>query len=430
MRKHAPIVITLVGAAALSARLGAHTVLEPGIASGQLALIGGTIYTSPAEEPIRGGVVLVRDGQIAAVGSGASVQIPRATETIDCSGLTITAGFWNSHAHFFERKWADVATVPAAELGRQLQDMVTRYGFTSIFDIGSIWTNTRRLRDRIESGEVPGPRIRSTGEALVAPGAVPPDPIISALGYMTGRNTVEIVEPSQASAASKKLLDAGTDGIKVHLQPPPPPNRPLPATVIRAAVDEAHRAGKPIFIHPNSGADVVAAVGAGVDVIAHTTPSSGPWNETIITAMKERRVALMPTLTVWKSLLRHDRVSVQEQSVATAVAQLRAWVVSGGTVLFGNDLGAVDYDPTEEYVLMAEAGMSFRQILASLTTSPAERFGASAERGRIAPGFAADLTVLRGDPAKDIRGVASVQYTVRDGMVIYRAPRDKVIGGR
>jgi imidazolonepropionase-like amidohydrolase len=139
--------------------------------------------------------------------------------------------------------------------------------------------------------------------------------------------------------------------------------------------------------------------------------------------MKEHRVALTPTLTVWRDLLRHDRISMQEQSARVAIGQLRAWVTAGGTVLFGTDLGAVAYDPSEEYTRMAEAGMSFRQILASLTTAPAETFGVSANLGRIAAGVAADLTIVRGDPSKDIRALAGVQYTLRDGNIIYRAVR-------
>jgi imidazolonepropionase-like amidohydrolase len=69
--------------------------------------------------------------------------------------------------------------------------------------------------------------------------------------------------------------------------------------------------------------------------------------------------------------------------------------------------------------LMAEAGMSFRQILASLTTAPAQRFGESKRRGRIAAGFAADLVILSQDPSKDVRAFAAVRYTLRDGVVIY-----------
>jgi imidazolonepropionase-like amidohydrolase len=384
-----------------------------------VALVGGTIYVSPAAEPIRNGVVIVHDGKISAVGSRARLRVPRTAQSLDCSGLTIVAGFWNSHAHFFERKWENAATIPASELARQLQDMLTRYGFTSVFDIGSMWDNTRRLRDRVESGEVAGPSIRSTGEGLVAPGAVPPASIIRVLGYMTSPSP-EIRDAAQATAASRDLLDRGVDGIKVHLQRPSPPNPSIPEDAIRAAVNEAHRAGKPVFVHPNDGADVLAAVRAGVDVVAHTTPRS-PWDDTVVAAMKERRVALTPTLTIWKHSLRHDRISTQEQSVNVSIGQLRSWVAAGGTVLFGNDLGAVEYDPSEEYTLMAAAGMSFLQILASLTTAPAERFGESDRVGRISTGLSADLVVLKGDPSKDIRALAAVQYTLRAGKIIFRA---------
>ena len=389
------------------------------IPSGNLALVGGTIYVSPTEEPIRDGVVLIRDGKIAAVGSRTSLEVPQTFSSLDCSGLTITAGFWNSHVHFFERKWADAATIPGPELSEQLQDMLTRYGFTSVFDIGSEWENTKRLRDRIDSGEVPGPRIRSTGEALLAPGAMPSERILSMLGFMTFP-APEIAEAEQAAAASRELLDQGVDGIKLHLQVPPPPNPPFPESAIPAAVDEAHRLGKPVFVHPNSDDDVMAALRGGVDIIAHTTPRSGPWDEAILLAMKKRRVALTPTLALWKSALRHDRLSAQEQFANTAVGQLRVWVASGGEVLFGTDLGAADYDPSEEYALMAEAGMSFRQILASLTTVPAERFGESKQLGRIAVGLEADLVVLKDDPSKNVGALAAVQYTLRAGKIIYR----------
>ena len=107
-----------------------------------------------------------------------------------------------------------------------------------------------------------------------------------------------------------------------------------------------------------------------------------------------------------------------------AIGQLRAWVGTGGEVLYGTDLGWVtEYDPTGEYVLMARAGMTFPQILASLTTAPAKRFGDADRLGRIAPGYTADLTILRSDPSKDIRALTAVDYTIRDGKVIYRAAR-------
>ena len=84
--------------------------------SDYLALAGGTIYVSPTEEPIPDGVVLINDGKIAAVGTRGQVKIPQSAQLVDCTGRTITAGFWNSHVHFMERKWADVAAIPTGEI--------------------------------------------------------------------------------------------------------------------------------------------------------------------------------------------------------------------------------------------------------------------------------------------------------------------------
>ncbi len=257
---------------------------------------------------------------------------------------------------------------------------------------------------RIESGEALGPRIRSTGEVLIASGAMPADIILAILGDMPLRN-LEVTSAAEAGAASKKLLGMGVDGIKVHLQPPPPPKPPFPRDGIQAAVTLAHDVKKPVFVHPNSGADVIAAMQAGVDVIAHTTPQSGPWDGSLAAEMKGRRVALTPTLTMWESTMRHDRVSAQDRFTAVAIGQLQFWVASGGTVLFGTDIGAIDYDPSEEYALMSRAGLSFRAA-----GKNRRRF-----RGR---SCGSDGRSLQG-----VRELAKVAYTVQRGKVIYRFRR-------
>ncbi len=77
------------------------------------------------------------------------------------------------------------------------------------------------------------------------------------------------------------------------------------------------------------------------------------------------------------------------------------------------------YDPAEEYALMAQGGMNFPAVLASLTSAPAEQFGESNRLGQIAEGFEADLTVVRGDPAADIRALVNVRHTLRAGLVVY-----------
>ena len=321
--------------------------IVPICAETNLVLSGGTIYTSPMEDPIANGVVVIRDGKITAVAKTESIRIPKDTTILDCTGLTVVAGFWNSHVHFSERRWSAAESIPAPELTRQLQDMLTRYGFTSVFDLSSPWENTRKIRDRIESGEIAGPRIRSTGEALLNKGWMPPDQTMKALGLMQVQ-MYEVTNAAEALTASKKLLDAGTDGLKLFAAASFPPFAVLPDEVIKAAVNEAHRRNKPVFAHPTSLDGLLAAVNGGVDIIAHTTPQAGgPWNESVITKMLEAKVALIPTLKVWRHVLRHDRVSLSDQWGKTTTEQLRAWLAADGLILFGNDVGGAVDDDTQ-----------------------------------------------------------------------------------
>jgi imidazolonepropionase-like amidohydrolase len=365
-----------------------------------LALTGATIYTSPEAAPIREGTVVIRGERIASVGGSAA---PAAARIIDCRGLTITAGFWNSHVHFFERKWADASAIPAVELEAQAAHFA-HFGFTSVFDLGSAWENTRTIRESLRS-----PRIFSTGPGLIPVGGHPPDIVCTLMGVIKVMMP-EIATPADATAAAKRLLDAGADGIKLFASTPA--GVALPEGAIEAAVAEAHRAGKPVFVHPNNADDVMAAVRGGVDVIAHTTPRSGAWSDAVIDAMRQRGVALTPTLTLWKFFSRHDRLSAQRKIVDTAVDQLRAWHRAGGDILFGTDLGAVDPDPAGEYELMAAAGMRFEDILASLTTVPARRFGMAHRSGQIAEGFDADVAVFD-------RSFANVRTTIKAGTVVH-----------
>ena len=391
-----------------------------------MALVGGLVYTTPTDEPIRDGAILVRDGKIVAVAKRASLRVPPDTEVVDCRGLTITAGLWNSHVHFLERKWADAATLPAAELDRQLQAMLTRHGFTSVFDTWSAGENTRRLRGRIESGEVPGPMILSTGEAMFAKSVAPSATTAAAwgaLGFMPleAFQTARVADATESLDAARKSLDAGVDGLKIYAVTVGRNGVALPEAAIEAAVKEAHRRGKPVFAHPTTVEGLTASVRAGVDVLTHTTPQSGPWDDAVLAAMKRSGVALVPTLKLWRYELRHERASRGDGFTETAIGQLRAWAGSGGTVLFGTDVGYMSvYDTTDEYLALQEAGLSYPRILAMLTTAPAERFGVDARTGRLAPGLEADITVVEGDPSQDIRALARVRYAMRAGKLIYR----------
>src|SRR5215217_5093733 len=138
-----------------------------------VALVGGKVYRSAGSEPIGDGIILIRNGRVAVVGGRASVRVPPEARVIDCRGLVVVPGFWNSHVHFTEEHWSGAATAPAARLSRQLREMLLRYGFVHVVDTGSWLENTLALRRRIERGEVVGPAILTIGPSFVPPGASP-----------------------------------------------------------------------------------------------------------------------------------------------------------------------------------------------------------------------------------------------------------------
>jgi imidazolonepropionase-like amidohydrolase len=328
------------------------------------------------------------------------------------------AGFWNSHVHFTEPAWTGADTLPAAALTVRLGAMLTRYGFVRVLDTGSPPENTLALRRRIDSGEVPGPAIRTTGPGLAPHGASP--------FYILPARLPELRSPAEARAQVASLVQAGADAIKLFTGSYAAPTRivPMPLDIVRAATAEAHRHGRLVLAHPSNDQGLEAALAGGVDVLAHTAPDGGAWGAALLRRMTRANLALIPTLKLWTFELSRrgaDSAAVQ-RFLELPIGQLRAYVQAGGEVLFGTDVGYMtDYDPTDEYVYMRRAGMSFRQILAALTTTPARRFSRRGDptTGRLQRGLDADIVVLDGDPALDIRAFSRVRYVLRQGREIY-----------
>jgi imidazolonepropionase-like amidohydrolase len=388
-----------------------------------LALVGARIYVSPTAAPIEDGTVLIRNGRITAVGPRDEINVPATWFVIDCEDLTLTAAFWNCHVHFIEPKWQDADLMPAAQFNRQMEQMITSHGFVHVYDIAEFTIgNVLRIRNRIKKGDVNGPIIYTTGVPLVPPNGSP--------FYIAPLILPEATDPQQAVAHVRQQIDSGADGIKIWTGSPTG-NKVvyMPEDIVRAVTEAAHRLGKPVFAHPTDTKGVMIAVNNGVDILAHTSPDDGRlWNIDTIQQMIAARVALIPTLKLWKDELKKGGITdwAHHPLVLTAQQQLHDFYKAGGTVLFGTDVGYLtDYATSDEYVMLAGAGLNFNQILAMLTTTPAQRFGLSRHTGRIAVGLDADIVLLAGDPAADIQVLDKVAYTIRRGKIIYtKAPPD------
>ncbi len=412
--------------ALMAAVLPAVTLAQSVPAESTLVLTGARVYASPRERVIENGAVVIRNGKIVYVGNRNDRRVPKDATVIDCTGQIVTASFWNSHVHFTDVRWERAATMPAAALSDQIQQMLVRHGFTTVFDSGSYWPITTALRRRIETGALAGPRILTAGEILFPKdGALPPS-MLKNLGMIVGEMP-QMETPAQASLLAPTMLDRGADAIKLYLATwwNDPSVRMSPA-IVRAISDVTHRRRKLVVGHPTDLQGIETALAGGVDVLMHTTPMSGPWTETLAVRIRQRRVALTPTLKLWRvELLRAGQSEASARAAQqVAVDQLRTFIRAGGEVLFGTDVGYMqDDDPTEEYELMAAAGMRYTQVLASLTTAPAARFGDSEREGRVAPGQVADLVVLDADPAHDVTAFARVARVIRNGRIIYEKAR-------
>jgi imidazolonepropionase-like amidohydrolase len=247
------------------------------------------------------------------------------------------------------------------------------------------------------------------------------------LWQRTKAPSAEVATVRQARMRAAAQIEAGADGVKLFtgaIVGPPQGVLPMSEEIAAATVAEAHAHGKPAFAHPTDKAGLEVALDSGVDVLAHAAPESGEWSPAFVARLKADDVALIPTLTLFDSELRRENApeSVVNRFVGTAKQQLGAMARGGGQILFGTDAGYIEvYDTHLEYQLMAAAGMDWRQILASLTTAPAQRFGQSSVRGRLAKGFAGDLVLLGTDPQHKPDAYADVRMTVRDGRVIHDA---------
>jgi imidazolonepropionase-like amidohydrolase len=381
--------------------------------SKSLALVGGRVYASPEGPPLDDAVIVIENGTIANVGPRTAVTIPAPTTTIDCSGLVVTAGFYNNHVHFTDpRRWSNAASIPAERLTTDLREMLTRYGYTSVVDTASDLENTVALRRRIASGEVLGPRILTAGGAIYPPDGVP--------YYVRDEVPAEIVarlhQPTTAASARaivSRQADAGSDLLKLFVGSWVSRGKvlPMPEDVARAAAAEAHARGQVVFAHPSNVAGLEVALGSGVDVLAHALDDTRGMREDHYVRLRRQNVGMVPTLALFRGRWLWDILD-----------EVRTHARGGGQILFGTDVGYLpNFDHAIEYELMASAGLGWRDILASLTSAPARRFKEEARRGTIQKGMEADLVVLGTDPALGARGFADVRYTVRAGTMIFAA---------
>jgi imidazolonepropionase-like amidohydrolase len=377
----------------------------------ELAITDVAVYTSP-DTPVRRHVtILIRHGVIAGVGE--HVPVPKGIQTISLQDCVVLAGFWNAHVHFMEPKWNDAAHQPAEKLTHQLGEMLTHSGFTTVVDTGSDVENTVALRRRVESGEVPGPRIFTAGSPLFPVHALP-----YYLADLPADLKAKLGQPETATDA-RTLVDqnhaAGANIVKLFTGSIVEPNRitPMQVPIARAAVEEGHKNGQLVFSHTSNLEGTKVAIDAGVDVLAHTPENTKGIDEDVLRRMIAQHMTIIPTLKLFS----------QDNDIAKIRGLDYHFHQIGGQLVYGTDTGFLpDYDQAEEFRQLMAAGFTFRDVLAMLTTDPAALFHLEQREGKVMPGMRGDLTVLSEDPSSgNPEAFTKVRYTIRGGIVIWQA---------
>jgi imidazolonepropionase-like amidohydrolase len=394
----------------LAAILGACTAASP---AADIAIVHARVYTAPGVKPLADATVLIHDGRIAAVAR--RVALPRGTTVLPCDGCVVMAGFWNAHVHFIEPRWQGVAAQDPRTLERQLRDMLTRSGFTSVVDTGSDPGVTMALRRRIEQGEVAGPRIRTAGLPLYPEHALPY--YLDDLPPVLRAALPQPASPEAAREAVAKNLAGGADITKLFTGSIVKPNQiqPMRTDIAAAAVAESHRRGALVFSHATNLEGVRVALDSGVDVLAHVPELVDGIDAAMVRDMASRQLAIIPTLKLFS---RDDNIADIRRFLLDAHrAEIR--------LVFGTDTGfQTDYDVSEEFRQLSQAGLDVDDILAMLTTTPAALFKLD-HAGRVVRGDDGDLTVLGADPkSAGVAAFSDVRYAIRGGRVLFDAARD------
>jgi imidazolonepropionase-like amidohydrolase len=391
-----------------------------------LVLVGAALIDGTGVEPVRGRAVVVEGDRITQVVDDA--RAPRGRR-IDLSGCTLLPGLINCHVHLCLGAEADPVRVvrdephamTALKALRRAQETVEA-GVTTVRDLGGREYVEFAVRRAIAEGLFPGPRILGAGRPVCMTGGH---------GNWLGR---EADGPDDVRKAVREQLKAGADVIKLIatggvMTPGVEPGSPqLTLEEMRAAVEEAVKAGRRTAAHAQGSAGIADAVEAGITTIEHGIFLT----DEIIAAMKRKGVFLVPTLAAPAAIsagglaagIPDFMVRKSDAVISAHVASFRRAHLAGARIAAGADSGTpLNFHGSllPELELMVKYGMTPLEAIRSATSVAAEALGLHGETGRLAEGHAADLLAVAGQPAERIAALGDVRLVLARGAII-RAP--------
>jgi imidazolonepropionase-like amidohydrolase len=380
-------------------------------------ILGGTLLDGTGCEPLPDAAVLIENKQIKEIGLRRNIKIPRDSRVIEAEGKTILPGLIDCHVHLIysgyrtlqeiDQEPLEMATLKAMHNA----DVVLRAGFTTVRDVGTRGRVSLAVRDAINYGLIPGPRILSSGQIISTTGGLADPhpawiPCHVALGHIADG-------PWEMARAIRQQVKAGVDLIK--LAGSAAEASPYTATwmsgitpeELKIAVDVAHDYSRRVAFHGQALESTKAALRASIDTLEHGTRL----DEEAVSLLKQKDITLVPTLSTLYSVLEFpDPQKLLPKQVQEMAVNNDLWLKSlklayeaGVRIAVGGDIGNRKPQGTNavELQYLVQSGISPMDAIVAATKHGAQALGLDFV-GTLEPGKIADLLIVNGDPLADI----------------------------
>jgi imidazolonepropionase-like amidohydrolase len=377
------------------------------------------------------GEILIEGRQIREVGK--SVQHPAGVRTIDLGDVTLMPGMIDAHIHLFLHPGAeDLQTVEESVpwrviVAEQAAKADLMAGFTAERDMGTEGAGPAdsAIRDAINSGLIPGPRLRVSGNAIDILGGHedankynPAQHVLSNADYAnSAEQLVEVMrEQHKEGSDFAKIYETGKDSLvngELHT------SYQYTAEQLAAAVTEGRRLGAAVAVHAVGEPGTLYAAQAGVASIDHATQLG---DETI-RLMREKGIYAVPTFAISEYFSKHresqDQAAVQAAMLDYKISEFKKQVAAGVQFAVGSDVGPFPHGTqARELELMVQYGMKPLAVLQADMINGAKLLGWGEQIGQLKPGFLADIIAVKGNPLEDISAMGRVSFVMKDGAVV------------
>ena len=380
---------------------------------------------------IQPGEILVDGNHIRAVGT--SVQHPANAKVLDLGNVTLMPGMIDAHVHLFLHPGAEdlqtvIESVPwRTILAEKAAKDDVMAGFTAERDMGTEGAGSAdtAVRNAINQGIIPGPRLRVSGNAIDLLGGHedanrynPAQHVLSNADYANSSEQIVEVMRQQHKEGSDfaKIYETGSDRMIDGVLHTP---YQYTAAQLSAAVEEARRLGSMVAVHAMGEPGTLYAAQAGVASIDHATQLS---DETV-RLMKEKGIFAVPTFTIFDYFAHHresqDQAATQAEMLEYKIAEFKKQLAAGVSFAVGSDVGPFPHGTqARELTLMVQYGMKPLAALQADMINGAKLLGWQGQIGELKPGYFADIVAVPGNPLEDISTCEHVSFVMKDGVVL------------